>query len=93
MFEAPTERRDAAERSVYGPPRRSLFVSELDEATMVRSTAVPIALTADVVLLAQTSVNANLLVTIPNVKVEFVVLGGAMVLVLAGLIFHTALGL
>ena len=53
----------------------------------------PIALTADVVPLAQTSVNANLLVTIPNVKVEFVVLGGAMVLVLAGLIFHTALGL
>jgi hypothetical protein len=39
-----------------------------------------------------TSVNADLPVTIPNVKVELVALGGAMVLVLAGVIFHTALG-
>jgi hypothetical protein len=39
-----------------------------------------------------TSVNPDLPVNIPNVKVELVVLGSAMVLVLAGLIFHTALG-
>ena len=39
-----------------------------------------------------TSVNADLPVSIPNVKVELVVLGAAMVLVLTGLIFHTAFG-
>jgi hypothetical protein len=38
------------------------------------------------------SVNADRPVTIPSVKGELVVLGGAMVLVLAGVIFHTALG-
>jgi hypothetical protein len=38
------------------------------------------------------SVNVDLPVIIPNVKVELVVLGGAMVLLLAGVIFHTALG-
>jgi hypothetical protein len=38
------------------------------------------------------SVNVDLPVTIPNVKVELLLLGGAMVLVLAGVTFHTAFG-
>ena len=38
------------------------------------------------------SVNVAPPVTIPNVKVELVLLGGAIVLVLAGLTFHTAFG-
>jgi hypothetical protein len=36
------------------------------------------------------SVNADPPVTIPNVKVELVVLGAAMVLVFTGVIYHTA---
>jgi|HubBroStandDraft_6_1064221.scaffolds.fasta_scaffold242378_3 hypothetical protein len=38
------------------------------------------------------SVNFDPPVTIPSVKAELVVLGSAMVLVLARVIFHTALG-
>jgi hypothetical protein len=44
-----------------------------------------------VTIARSTSVNADLPVTIPNVKVELVVLRAAMVLVLTRLIFHTAL--
>ena len=36
------------------------------------------------------SVNVDLPVTIPNVKVELLLLGGGMVLVLVGVTFHTA---
>ena len=39
-----------------------------------------------------TSVNADLPVTIPNVKVGLVLLAGAMVLVLAVVTFHTTFG-
>jgi hypothetical protein len=38
------------------------------------------------------SVNADPPMTIPNAKVELVLLAGAMVLVLAGVTFHTAFG-
>ena len=38
------------------------------------------------------SVNDDLPVTVSNMKVELVLLGGAMVLVLAGVTFHTAFG-
>jgi hypothetical protein len=38
------------------------------------------------------SINDDLPVTIPNMKGELVLLGGGMVLVLAGVIFHTAFG-
>jgi len=38
------------------------------------------------------SVNVDPPVTIPNVKVELVLLAGAIALVLASVIFHTAFG-
>jgi hypothetical protein len=42
-----------------------------------------------VTIARSSSVNVDLPVIIPNVKVELVLLGSAMVLVLAGVTFHT----